>query len=432
MSVVSVNIRNIAVGGAGVGEVVAQSGDREDLLGISAFVPFSAPGERVSAQVVQEKKRHLEAELCEVELRSPARVEPRCQYFGACGGCELQHMSYQAQLEAKHKMIDGALRAAKVQQEVLQALQPMISGEPYRYRHRLTLHVDQSGRVGLYRVKSRAVVPIEACEIAVPALDSALKKIQKFGAGIQGKVSSILLEADSNGVIAILKSPYALSSLEEQHLLSLAKEHFSNVKLLVADMEVAGIGRQLLELPLNEHGSLVLHVPAGSFSQVNMTVNQQLIGQVLQYAEISGRINVLDLYAGAGNFSLPLARKGAKVTAVECDPRLVSLGRDNAQRYGLEQNLNYIQSSVEKYLAGRGGGNQGFDLLVCDPPRNGLGHLAGELPAGKRLLLISCHLPSFVRDLKNLIDLGYRAQVIQPFDMFAQTSYVELLTVFVK
>ena len=174
--------------------------------------------------------------------------------------------------------------------------------------------------------------------------------------------------------------------------------------------------------------SLSLKLPAGVFSQVNWEVNLKLIEEVLSVIEPRAEMKVYDLYAGAGNFTLPLARSGASVEAVECESVLVRWGRENAKTHGLDQKVTYRERSVEKFLR-----NEKLDpdsILLADPPRSGLGPLVKELGAGKRLVLISCHLPSFVRDVKQLIQNEWSASRIQAFDMFAQTSYVEMMGVF--
>lgn len=426
-SVVQVNIRNIAVGGAGVGEVHAQTNGKDDLLGIAAFVPFSIPGEQVSAHVTLKKKQYIETQLLQVEKESPLRVVAPCKYFSTCGGCELQHISYDGQLELKHRMIEGALRSGRVPQPVIDTLLPVIPGDAFGYRRRVTLHIDASGSVGFYRPNSRAVVAIQSCPISVPLIEESLKDIQVFGREVRGKVSSIVLEADESTVVCVLKTPYALGDADVQQVLSIAKKVFKNVKIVASDKEVGGFGKQILEMPLAERGAFSLQVPAGSFSQVNWKINQQLVERVVQYAEATAGKAVLDLYAGAGNFSLPLARTGAKVTAVECDERLVGFGRQNAFRLGLDSRLDFFEGSVEAFLKSKKP-QRSFDVLVADPPRSGLGNLASELPVANRFLLVSCHLPSFVRDIKTLSQSGWQVKVLQPYDMFAQTSYVEILS----
>lgn len=433
---VTVNIRGLAFGGAGVGEVIAQSDGRSDLLGITAFVPYSAVGETVLARVEQRKERYLQTELVSVTNSSGDRIVPRCMHFTTCGGCELQHITYKKQLDVKYEMILGALRAGKFSTVDLDKLEPVVAGDEYNYRRRITLHINSAGKVGFYRLGSRMVVPIQACPIATQPINEILKNIQAFGEQVKGKISSVLLEADETGVVAVLKAPYDLALAESRAILTSAKAHFPNALLFANDKEVSGYGRQILELPLSEKGGVGLRVPAGYFSQVNLKINRLLVAKAVELSKLTVGESVLDLYAGAGNFSLPFARAGAKVTAVECDKRLVALGRENVTRYGLGKNLDFIESSVEKFIGSEKKKNKNslpsVDIIVADPPRSGLSALASELGRAERLLLISCHLPSFVRDTKNLLSQGWELDTIIPYDMFAQTSYVEILASFSK
>ena len=182
---------------------------------------------------------------------------------------------------------------------------------------------------------------------------------------------------------------------------------------------MAGFGRQILDLQISNQ--VFISVPAGAFSQVNWPINQKLLQYVCTEAKHTDTI--CDLYAGAGNFSIPLARLGADVVAVECEKRLAQLGKTNAKRLAVEKKLEFREQSVESFLRSK---PKGYDLIVADPPRNGLGALCSELNFAERLVLVSCSLPSFVRDLKNLVERGWQVQDIQPFDMFAQTSYLEI------
>ena len=424
---VVVRIRGIAVGGDGVGEVreTVTPGD-EELLGITVFVPYTAPGETVRVRIVERRDRYMRGELLELIESAGDRIDPECPVFGSCGGCELQHMSYRSQLDAKQQMIQGMLRAAKISSDVLNRLEAIVPGQPFHYRQRVSLHIDSSGNVGFYRANSRSVVRHDNCIVAAPAIGTVIGKLQEFGRSVQRRITSIQLEADQQGVIAVLRSPYDLGDAEVKQILAIARNHFENALLLAGDKERGGFGRQILELPLTPSGTVKLKVPAGSFSQVNWEINQRLIADVISAAGIVRGVRVDDLFSGAGNFSVPAARDGAKVVAVESDPRLVNLGRENSSRYGYD-NLHFVESSVEKYLAGR---KQPADVIIADPPRSGLGGLASELSYAKRLVLISCHLSSFVRDLRLLQDQGWSVDTIRPYDMFAQTSYVEVMSVY--
>lgn len=431
---IEVNVRNIAVGGAGVGEVTSQSDASRDLLGITAFVPFASPGERVLARVQEKKDRYLKAELIEVLEPSPARVAPSCRYFTNCGGCELQHLSYPAQCEAKFEMLRSSLQAAKFGKDVLSSLAPLVTSQELNYRRRVTLHVDRSGRIGLYRSRSRSVVPIESCSVATPQINDALSSLSLslFCTELPSKkLSSILLEEDDQGLVAILKSPYDLTRSDVDVILEQAKQVFPNLVLIAAGKEVGGAGRQILELPLNDKKTFFIRLPAGYFSQVNWNINLSLIKRVVEAAQLSYGDKVYDLYAGAGNFTLPLARSGGQVTAVECDSRLAGFGRDNIKRHNLDKKVLFLEQSVEEFLKDKSVFKD-VSLVVADPPRSGLGNLLPQLNFSQRFLLISCHLPSFVRDLRGFAEMGWSVDSIEPFDMFPQTSYLEILAVLSK
>ena len=426
---VRVNIRSLAVGGAGVGEVIAQIGDNDELLGITAFVPGAAPGEQVRARVEKLRPRYLDAELLSVEVSSKERVTPECPHFGVCGGCELQHMSYASQVQAKYDMIKNSLQAARLDSDTISELRPLVLAKPFNYRRRLTLHLDQNGRVGFYRAKSRSIVPINSCEIGDKKFVEILSSIQSFSHAVHGLINQVVLEADSNNVIAVLKSPYGLGKKEISKVLDEARKHFENAILFSDNQEVGCFGVSFLEYSVNAGSTVHFQLPADAFSQVNWEINTSLIELVLSFSEVSKGLNVLDLYSGAGNFALPLAKAGAEVLAIELNQKLVSFGIKNAKKNSLERQVEFRTQDVAKFLQKDKTG--GFDVVVADPPRAGLGGLVKYIDA-KKVLLVSCHLPSMVRDTKALVEKGYEVQAIQPFDMFAQTSHLEILTVFEK
>ena len=447
---IEVTIRNLAFGAGGVGEVVSQSNGKTDLLGIAAFVPFSIPGEKVLAQVIEQKKKHLLAKLIEVLEPAPSRISPLCPSFATCGGCELQHMHYENQLLEKQRMIRGSLLAASIPPEIVDKLKPIQRSDPFGYRRRITLHVDSSGNLGFYKVNSRVVVTINHCDISNSEINRDLPAVKQLVLESKGLISSVTIENDDRGNIIVLKSPYSLSPGQIQRIEQAARPAFSNVLIMAQGKEVGGFGRQILQLPLLQQSRLFfqstesdrgrytpnsrstseleLNVPAGYFSQVNWGINLTLIEKVVAACKAQRHQTILDLYSGAGNFSLPLARTGALVTAVESDDRLTTLAKDNVRKTGLERNLKVISSSVEQFLR-TPEGRSNYDLIVADPPRSGLGSLIHHLPQTKSLIYISCALPSFIRDLKTLVSKNWQINFIEPHDMFAQTSYVEILCV---
>jgi 23S rRNA (uracil1939-C5)-methyltransferase len=425
---VQIHVRGLAVGGEFVGEVVKVFNEQDEaLLGITTFVPFAVPGETVRVRITERKERYLRGELLEVVTPSPHRVTPECNYFTDCGGCELQHIEYPRQLEIKSQMIQGALRSARVPSRVLDIVSPVLPGDPYHFRRRVQLHIDSSGRLGFYKTKSRTIVSVYSCPVSVPEIEALLPVAQEIAPALKGKINSLMLESDTSNVLAVLTSPYALSQKDQKEVYSVAKKAFRNFLIIVEGKEVSGSGVTALELPLNRAKSLFLKVPGGAFSQVNWQVNLSLIEKVLEHAlPASGKV-IYDLYAGAGNFTLPLARAGVHVVAVETDPRLVFYGKESARNAGIQKNVTYHEESVERFLKRHA--LKESDTVIADPPRSGLGGLCNVLSDCSNVIYISCHLPSFVRDIKQLVDKGFEVSVIQPFDMFAQTSYVEILAV---
>jgi 23S rRNA (uracil1939-C5)-methyltransferase len=179
-----------------------------------------------------------------------------------------------------------------------------------------------------------------------------------------------------------------------------------------------------------EVGGRETQLPIGSFSQVNWEVNKKLVDRVVSLIGEQGAKSVLDLYAGAGNFSIPIASRGIQTTAVELAPELVAAAQGLIARERLP--ISYRCISVEKYLREiydtRTSASQ-WDCIVVDPPRSGLGKLVSSLPTSPLMLLVSCQLASCVRDLKTFVSIGYRIESVEPFDMFAQTSHTEILSV---
>ncbi len=424
---VKVDIRGLAVGGAGVGQVCEQEGFNQDLLGITAFVPYTIPGERVEAWVTQRKKRHLDTELKQVETASPYRVEAPCEYFGRCGGCELQHISYPQQLEAKNSMILGALRAGRLPYAAMESLQPMIDSPPFAYRRRISLHLDRGGRIGFFRAGSRSIVPVSDCLVATDAIRETIPKLESVGKDICGAVSAVEIASDDHGAVVVLRAPYELGEREVESLMRTVKKSLPSVVCVAAGKQRAAHGRDYLELLIDEARRTTLRLPAASFSQVNWTVNKALASYV-GAAVVEGRPNLVhDLYAGAGNFALVLAKRGVNVVAVECDEQLAAFGAKNAGLNGVADKLSYKKLSVEKFLDEHRKAPLG--VVVADPPRSGLGSLVGSLDCAEKLILISCSLPSFARDLRALTERGWTVREIQPFDMFAQTSHVEIAAI---
>ncbi len=417
---VVVSIRSLAYGGDGVGEVVEGP---EDLLGITCFVPFSAIGEKVTVKVLENKKRYLKTELIKVLESSEARVRPECEYFLSCGGCELQHIDYEEQLRSKKEMLISAMRVGKIPVLAIEAFTEIVPGEPYHYRRKINLHVDTEGRVGFFRPKSRSLVVIDKCAISSEAINTAIQKCRSLSNNLSltKKISSIVIEEDSKGFILAFKSHYDLNKNEIDDLYEDIKKEFKNFLILINNKIARGFGRQLVELDIDSRNKLL--VPVGDFSQVNWPINLKLIDYVTNKFELELGSTVCDLYSGAGNFSIPFASKGYKVNAVESNKNLVQVGKSSTKNLNLDKRIKFTRADVKDYVSVK---PPPADLIIADPPRNGLGALCSKINFSNKMILISCSLPSFVRDLRSLTENGWDVKEIKAFDMFSQTSHLEI------
>ncbi|MDX1931637.1 MAG: TRAM domain-containing protein [Capsulimonadales bacterium] len=421
---VRAEIRGLAVGGTAVGRVTGPEGSPR--VGMTIFLPFVAPGEVVEARVRRVHARYLDAELSAIRTPSGDRTTPPCPYFGACGGCDLQHMTYEAQLAAKHDMVRGAFRSGGLA-EAADRIEAVVPGPPFGYRRRIILHIDGEGRAGYYRRQSHTVLPVVDCPISGPEIRKFLAAGIEFGETAFSENAELHIETGENGLFAVLKTTGHLTERQAGRLLERLRPLVTGALIEAEGRGMAQFGeaamlRKMAGMAEDEAGEAA----PGVFSQVNPVINEQLVERVVGLAERTGAQSACDLYAGAGNFALPLAAGGRRVTAVERVSALVTAGRAEATRRGLAERLEFVRSDVAHYLRRK---PRPTDLIVADPPRAGLGKLTGDLGFAPRMAFISCHLPSAVRDLKALEAEGWHVETVTPFDMFAQTAHVELLTV---
>ncbi len=417
-------IRSIGFGGNGVG-IISSNCERN---GKVVFIPFSAPGDLVSFRITAEKGRYVEGEIVSLLEPSGGRTTPECRYYGSCGGCSLQHLSYNSACEAKEDMIEAAFRAASLNSRYIELLSPLERSEPYNWRRRSTLHISSQGEPGFYRSKTHSVIPLEECPVLTIGLSKRINSLKNIGSVIPGISVAVEIE-EANGIFGVCVE------LNEKDYVNQADEI---VSVLTRDWDRIVVKHRgsiiahsysgknkFFILPLSsEHEYPSVWLSPGAFSQVNWEINCRLLKRISDWIELLSIKTAHDLFAGSGNFSLALAAKMIHTVAVECHLDLVDALQQAANSQGLENYLEIKQSSVQSFLKYP---PSAVDLIIADPPRSGLGSLAAKMNYGTHLFLISCYLPSLVRDLQNLEKEGWQVQAIVPFDMFPQTTYVEVL-----
>ncbi|MGA2181778.1 MAG: class I SAM-dependent RNA methyltransferase [Bryobacteraceae bacterium] len=354
------------------------------------LTPFVLPGETVRAEVTRAKNDLLRGRLVSVVSPAPQRVEPRCPYFLRCGGCHYQHASYEYQLEQKRVILLEVLRrigGIEYSEEVA-----VLAAEPWQYRNRVQLHI-AGGKIGYFEAGSHALVAIEDCPIASPKLNECIAVLAREVAGMRPFDATLELFTNENDV--------------QFHLRDRVPQPF------VSLLRTLGVSTPI------EYGGL--RVSRDTFFQVNRFLTEKLVEATLD--DSNGRW-AMDLYAGAGLFTLPLARRFQQVTAVDDAASAFRDLEHNASAAGI-MNLRTHNETAEAHLMTV---TDAPNLMIADPPRTGLGKLGvKELVRirAPRLTIVSCDPATLARDLKPLLAAGYRMAALTLIDLFPQTAHFE-------
>ena len=410
--------------------------------GKTAFVGGALPGESVSFVRRRHHRQHDEAELVRVLEPAAQRVAPRCPHFGVCGGCTLQHLDGAAQLAIKEQQLrDNLARVGRV--TPLRWLAPL-EGPQWRYRRRGRLgarfvHARGRSMVGFRERFSSKVAALEGCEVLAPPVDALIAPLGELltGLSIRERVPQIEVAIAETAVVLVVRTLEAPNQADQQLLLDFERAHDVRIYLQSGGPNsvrpLSGTAA-MLEYTLPEF-ALRLRFAPGDFIQVNAELNRALVSRVLELLELDGRAQVLDLFCGLGNFTLPLARRAAQVVGVEGDPELVARARDNAA-------LNEI-SNAEFFSANLAGADfsvapwaqRRYTHALLDPPRVGAREVLPLLAASglQRLVYVSCHPGSLARDLGLLVhEHGFELLAAGVADMFPQTSHVESVAVLAR
>lgn len=352
------------------------------------LVALAAPGDKVKVRIEKIRGSTAFASIVEVLNASAVRVEPKCQYFGLCGGCDFQQMSYEAQLEAKREIIrDCFHRIARID-----LLDIPMTGSPlqWSYRSRAEWHCDPAtGRVGYFERDSRSLCDVEECPILAPELQSTLSEVR-------GMLDQQKVRRHVKSINAVLGDSAVVTSLAGDN-----------------DQDSRRIGE--FEYTLR----------ARTFFQANASLLEQLIESAV--GSESGRVAV-DLYCGVGLFTLPLGRRFEKVIGIEESRAAVELAIRNVVKAGLD-NIDIVAADAASGLASLTP-DVPIDLLIVDPPRTGMTNSSVKALLQlrpRRINYVSCDPATMARDVRKFCEAGYTLDSVQGFDMFPQTHHVEAL-----
>lgn len=419
MRKVQVFIESVAFRGYGVARI----------HGKVVFVPYTVTGDQAWTEMIEEKKKYSIGRLLQIVDPSPWRVSPPCPYFGTCGGCQWQHIDYRYHGELKKTILIETLeRIGRIRDLPPVDITP--SPKPYDYRARVQLKVRRRA-LGYFRERSHEIVDIDYCPISDPLVNRMIQELRgELGALSQMEGIEINVSPEEEKGVLILH-PF----LRNRGLEDFARNFFQNHPILKGIAVVAKNGLKLLGNPFlnftvslhrsGEKRMLEFRASAFSFFQVNLEQNRRLIETVLEFSEVRKNEILLDLYAGIGNFTLPLAAEASMVTGVEENRRAIEDARFNAEKNGVK-NCKFLHGKAEEVLKNL---SEKPDHVILDPPRTGcktiLDRVVGLKP--KRIVYVSCEPTTFSRDVRLFSENGYSLRRLGLIDMFPQTYHMEVV-----
>lgn len=409
--------------------------------GKTLFVEDALPGEIVTVQLQREQSRYAEGQVAKLLTPSPERRQAPCIHYGDCGGCQLQHMAPEAQLLAKQAGLLEQLARCKVQPKEL--LAPISSpSQGYRHRARLGVWYERDGSVtlGFRRKGRRDLTAITDCRVLAPELNRLLSPLQGWLEGLRSRaaISHIELLASGGETALVLRELTPLKPVDLDALESLSAEFDCKIWRQASDqqalLDLTGQPcdpRLTYELP---EFDVRLGFHPGDFVQVNPGVNRAMVTQAMTLLAPGPGQAILDLYCGMGNFTLPIARSGARVMGWEASRAMVERGRENASGNGLSH-AEFGWADLSKPSARQLQGQMGeLAGVLLDPPREGarsvLSCLAQLSP--ERLVYVSCNPATLARDAADLATQGYDLHVLGVLDMFPHTQHSESMALFLR
>lgn len=434
-----VHVEDLTHDGAGVAKVD----------GYPLFIQGALPGEDVHVHVLKTLKSYGFAKLLEIQNASPNRVDAPCPVFDTCGGCQIQHLSYEGQKLFKQKMVrDAITRIGKLPEVPVHAVKGM--EDPWRYRNKSQIPFGvQNGRTvaGFYESRSHNIADTDVCLIQTLEADALMNGLKKslVEMGIdpyeeqthRGQLRHVVVrKARATGEIMVVlvtkkkKFPQAEQAVELIRSLvpdtvSIVQNVNTEKTNVIFGNETVGMwGKEVIE---DRIGDVRFEISARSFYQINPIQTETLYGQALEYAGLTGSETVIDAYCGIGTISLFLAQRAKFVMGVEIVPQAIEDAKRNAELNGFTNTL-FEAGPAEQVIPRWYKEGKTADVLVVDPPRKGcdeqlLRTILQQRPG--RVVYVSCNPSTLARDLRILEDGGYRTKEVQPVDMFPQTTHCE-------
>jgi 23S rRNA (uracil1939-C5)-methyltransferase len=419
----TLEIESLAYGPYGIGRLENQV----------IMVPATVPRDKISARLTHAKGNYAFGEIVRLLQPSPLRQTPPCPYINDCGGCPWQQVQYAAQLKAKEQSVADALR--RIGKLDGFELRPIIaSPREYHYRRRIRLQCDKAKRIGFFRAFSHDLVEVDGCLIADGPLNKVIAPLRTWINELDTTVEhvEIVTGDDPNEVVAAGKIAGEFIARDDsacERLIDQANR--INGLILYAENWHKEWGHTAVSIRSDDE--TCLKVEGDVFTQINAEGNRELLRELLAAGGFEKSDQLLELYSGAGNFTLSLAKRAQRVVAVESYRQSIDSGKRSAQLNGIA-NIRWICAHVPAAVKQLTMQRERFSKIILDPPRAGAKGIDRDLAAlgAAKILYVSCNPTTLARDLAALARHGYKLTSVQPIDLFPHTFHVETVAVMIR
>lgn len=429
-----IEITKLSHDGRGIGQI----------NGKTHFIANALPGETVAYRLLRKHKKFDEGIATEIIIPSAERITPECQHFGVCGGCQLQHMSTQAQLKYKQAVVLEQMQhiGHVVPEEIL----PPMTGDIFGYRSKARLgakYVEKKQKllVGFREVNGRFLADLTSCSVLVPAIGQRLTEIALLidSLSCRNQIPQIEIAASENQQhLLVFRNLVELTQDDIEKLKTFGKQFNFTICLQPGNYEsIYQIYPQAQLVPelyytIPKHNIKITFHPA-DFTQVNQSTNLQMIDKAIELLELNASDKVLDLFCGLGNFTLPIARYAGQVTGIEGDQQMVDKAKLNANLNQIT-NAEFLTQNLFEIAPNTSWFNKSYNKILLDPPRAGAEQICRNINhfAANTIVYISCNPATLARDAEFIVQHGYKLAKLGIINMFPQTGHVETIALFLK
>jgi 23S rRNA (uracil1939-C5)-methyltransferase len=404
--------------------------------GKAVFIDNALPGEEVMFLYTSKRKAFDQGKAVEIIKPSVDRVEPGCVHFGLCGGCSLQHMSAEAQLAHKQSVLIEQFR--HIARLEIGDILPPLSAEQWGYRRKARLGVRFVTKkdkllVGFRERHGGYLADMNSCEVLHESVGHHIEDLQALVRSMDAyqSIAQIEVAVGDELTTLVFRNLVELGEDDLGKLITFAKQFGVQVWLQPGNSATAyplWPADSRLYYAMTEYDVELDFLPT-DFTQVNYSMNHQMVARAIKLLDLQAEHNVLDLFCGIGNFSLPLSRKARKVTGIEGSEALVARAKENAERNGIT-NVDYLAADLTTYMPSA---DETVDRLLLDPPRSGAFEIVERMQElnPERIVYVSCNIATLARDAGELVaNQGYKLMSAGIMDMFPHTAHVESIAVF--